>query len=227
MKVNDRSQETELTERWFLNISLSGSIDTVYRSLWDGHRIMREQSWSNKQQNWISVRTISGWNFKGDYRIYETTQDIAACFIPYFAFEKQGLFCRDVAKQVIKNVDDDFEWDWEKTRELLVSYLAGDMFNAMASRLKTTEVTVVKRLTEIVLNTSGELINDSALHYGHLWTQSDHKKLERLWKLGRGVAEIAKELGRDQLGIAFVIFSRHTPIIPHGIIEDFKLAGPQ
>jgi hypothetical protein len=75
-------------QRWFLNIDDNGSVDSVYRSDWDGSRIVSEEVWSNKNAAWQRVHTISYWNFLGDYRISEVTAAEASKYLPPVATQK-------------------------------------------------------------------------------------------------------------------------------------------
>jgi hypothetical protein len=75
-------------QRWFLNTDNNGAVDAVYRSEWDGSRIMSEEVWSNKNTAWQRVCTISGWNFMGDYRISEVSATEAAQYLPPLAIQK-------------------------------------------------------------------------------------------------------------------------------------------
>lgn len=85
------------TQRWFLNTGMNGSVDTVYKSEWDGKRIVSEESWSDKEGRWIHVRTISGWYFVGDYRIDEVSAETAAKYLPPVALQKT------IAPDVVKS----------------------------------------------------------------------------------------------------------------------------
>ena len=116
-----------------------------------------------------------------------------------------------------------FEWTRKSTRRLLKRYLAGDTIYEMADRFRIEPSIAMSQLAKLLLNPKGALIDESAEHFGQTWAEESFETLDRLWKLKVELSEIARTLGRDQLGVAFVIFSRHSPAIPKAIIRDFKL----
>ncbi len=116
-----------------------------------------------------------------------------------------------------------FEWTRKSTRRLLKRYLAGDTIYEMADGLRIEPSVAMGQLANLLLNPKGALVDESAEHFGQTWTEESFETLDRLWKLKVELSEIARTLGRDQLGVAFVIFSRHSPAIPKAVIRDFKL----
>jgi hypothetical protein len=122
-----------------------------------------------------------------------------------------------------ESVPEDFEWTRKSTRRLLKRYLAGDTIYEIADRLELEPSVAMTQLVTLLLKTKGALVDDSAERFGQTWTEEDFAILDRLWKLNVGISKIAKALCRDQLGVAFVIFARHSPSIPEALVKDFKL----
>lgn len=116
-----------------------------------------------------------------------------------------------------------FKWKRKRLRKLLKKYLKGHNVYQIAFDFDVEPADVMAKLTKLLLEPKGKLVNTDARNFGKSWTKDDFRRLDRLWKLKTPLKRIAKKIGRDQLGVAFVIFERHSPPISAELIKKFDL----
>ena len=113
------------------------------------------------------------------------------------------------------------KWN-KKTRTTLLSlYLGGADCYVMSEHMGIDAAEVVSELSRLVLGATGELVDESAPRFGSTWSAADHDALTLSYRLGSSLKDIASSIGRDQLGAAFVIFSRHSPPVPKKVIKKY------
>lgn len=116
-----------------------------------------------------------------------------------------------------------FVWTHKRRRKLLAKYLAlPSLYSINLKNIDHKEA--VAELTRLLLNPEGELVDPTAPRFGLTWTVRDYRKLKKLRLLGYDLNTIAKKMGRDQLGAAYVILDKHQPVVPPKLIKKYKLA---
>ena len=115
------------------------------------------------------------------------------------------------------------KWNRKSRTNLLWLYLGGASSYVIAEQMGIEPAEAVSELSRLVLGATGELVDESAPRFGTTWTPSDHDALTLHYRMGLSLEQVAAAIGRDQLGAAFVIFSKHSPPVPKKIIKKYSL----
>lgn len=119
--------------------------------------------------------------------------------------------------------DETRPWSEPERRDLLAGYSRGESIATLASRTSATRRAVVFELTRLMLAPEGPMVDRAAGKFGHFWSTADEKILRDLYSTGTTLLDIARELKRDQLGVAFKLLEN---AIPHPPEADVPLVEP-
>lgn len=115
------------------------------------------------------------------------------------------------------------KWNRKTRTNLLWLYLSGASSYVIAEQMGIEPAEAVSELSRLVLGAKGKLVDESAPRFGTTWTPSDHDALTLHYRMGLSLERVAAAIGRDQLGAAFVIFSKHSPPVPKKVIKKYSL----
>lgn len=104
-------------------------------------------------------------------------------------------------------------WGRTDSHLLLEAYSVGRELVALARMFDVTEADVVAELCRWLLNATGELADDTCENFGKYWTFADEQAVFSQFDQGVELRELARSVGRDQLGVAFRLFSAHKPVV--------------
>lgn len=121
---------------------------------------------------------------------------------------------------LIYYLDDEAELTDEDYESIIRCYINGAEVSSIAYEINATQAVVVTALSRMIFGLSGNLVDEAAPRFGQGWSSADLETFQKLYSQGRPVPEIAKELGRDQLGLCFRIFMYVRPAIPRKFAGD-------
>ena len=111
---------------------------------------------------------------------------------------------QDDQPQFLLCVVDD-SWSPEERKELLWAYEAGMDIPLLATFLEYSPREVVRELSRQVFSMATPSENRKAAHYGAKWEQGEVERLIEGFQQGLAPTDIARELGRDELGVCWRI----------------------
>lgn len=100
---------------------------------------------------------------------------------------------------------------FEEEKLLIENYIHGFNVYDLADKVGCTPALAVDTLSRIIFNLEGDLVDVAAENFGNSWSKNEVQRLCELYRESRSIPEIAKALGRDQLGACFKVFEYLNP----------------
>lgn len=110
--------------------------------------------------------------------------------------------------------DETRTWSAVEREELTDGYARGASIAMLALSVGTTPRAVVFELSRLWLEPEGQMVDPTAARFRCTWTLGEEQALRDLYSAGIALPRIARQMQRDQLGIAFRLFENHIPRVP-------------
>lgn len=101
-------------------------------------------------------------------------------------------------------------WSREEDHALLVAYEETRSIRHSASRLTLEEREVAKRLVHLLLSPIGAIDDESSPNFGQRYSDEDKDEIRQMWREGWKLPAIARDKGRSQLGIGWLLLDDAT-----------------
>jgi predicted nucleic acid-binding Zn-ribbon protein len=95
------------------------------------------------------------------------------------------------------------EWTETEDEELLSEYLNRRNIAATAEAIRIDQKQVALRLIGLLLSPHGHVDDPTAPNHGKIYSAKDSESIVEAWLSGRKLAAVARDFGRDQLGIGW------------------------
>ena len=109
------------------------------------------------------------------------------------------------------------------SKELLELWVDEMDLELLARHLNRKQREVILKLSELIMKAPQPVADSSAPYFRKPWDYLQNSELRRLYALGKKPSEIADALGRDELGICFLLLSNFELVIPRAVIKRFHL----
>ncbi|MBT2519779.1 YqaJ viral recombinase family protein [Arthrobacter sp. ISL-28] len=110
--------------------------------------------------------------------------------------------------------DETRTWNEAERGELVAGYARGASIAMLALSAGTTPRAVVFELSRLWLKPEGQMVDPTAARFRYTWASGEEQALRDLYSAGIALPNIARQMQRDQLGIAFRLFENHIPQVP-------------
>lgn len=110
--------------------------------------------------------------------------------------------------------DETRTWSAAEREELADGYARGASVAILALSVGTTPRAVVFELSRLWLEPERQMVDPTAARFRCTWTLGEEQALRDLYLAGNALPRIARQMQRDQLGIAFRLFENHIPRVP-------------
>lgn len=124
---------------------------------------------------------------------------------------------------LVDGPDEFANWDIDSRRELIDLFLRQMSLESLAEHFDASIREIVRELSKLMLSVADPYENKFAENFGAKWDLVDEDRLRVLYGRGLSVAELAKSLKRDRLGVCFRILRNFDVVVPQQTRQELKL----
>ena len=123
----------------------------------------------------------------------------------------------EAEKQIIS------EWSHSEIREMILLYLDGVDLELLAHHFECSQKEALCVLSEAFFGIRKPLSDPSAPNYRKRWDWAENRRLQRLHALRTSPSEIARVMGRDELGVVYRILGSQLAVLPESVVRKYML----